>query len=108
MTLKMRIAPAVLIVMTVLASSPQAAAPIRVMLLDGESGGPWHKWQQTTPVLKKVLDDAALFQVDVVTAPAAGGDFAAFAPRFADYKAIVLNYDAPDDRWPASLKTAFE
>ena len=33
---------------------------------------------------------------------------AAFAPRFGDYKAIVLNYDAPDDRWPAALKTAFE
>jgi type 1 glutamine amidotransferase len=59
-------------------------------------------------VLKKVLEDAGLFQVDVVTAPPAGGDFAAFAPRFSDYKAILLNYDAPDDRWPASLKTAFE
>src|SRR4249920_2619137 len=43
---------------------PQAAAPIRVMLLDGESGGPWHKWQLTTPVLKKLLDETTLFQVD--------------------------------------------
>ena len=87
---------------------PQAAAPIRVMLLDGESGGPWHKWQLTTPVLKKLLDETTLFQVDVVTAPPAGGDFSRFAPRFSDYKAIVLNYDAPDDRWSAALKTAFE
>src|SRR5450756_3005387 len=26
------------------------AAPARIMLLDGESGGPYHKWQLTTPV----------------------------------------------------------
>jgi hypothetical protein len=50
---------------------PRAASPVRVMLLDGESGGPWHKWQLTTPVLKKVLEDGG-FQVDVVTAPPKG------------------------------------
>ena len=78
------------------------------MLLDGESGGPWHKWQLTTPVLKKILDEPGLFQVDVVTAPPAGGDFNAFAPKFSDYKAIVFNYDAPNDRWPEALKKSYE
>ncbi len=78
------------------------------MLLDGESGGPWHKWQLTTPVLKKILDEPGLFQVDVVTAPPAGGDFSAFAPKFSDYKAIVFNYDAPNDRWPDALKKSYE
>ena len=54
-------------------SSPRrsAAGPIQVMLLDGESGGPYHAWQLTTPVLKKELEETGLFQVDVVTAPAA-------------------------------------
>jgi hypothetical protein len=85
-----------------------AAAPVRVMLLDGESGGPWHKWQLTTPLLKKALDETGLFQVDVVTAPAATGVLTAFKPDFSLYKAVVLNYDAPDDRWPADLKAAFE
>ncbi len=85
-----------------------AAAPVKVMLLDGESGGPWHKWQLTTPVLKKALDETGLFQVDVVTAPAATGELTTFKPDFSQYKAVVLNYDAPDDRWPADLKTAFE
>jgi hypothetical protein len=90
------------------AASPRAAAPIKIMLLDGESGGPWHKWQLTTPVLKKILDEPGLFQIDVVTAPPAGGDFSAFAPKFADYKAIVFNYDAPNDRWPDALKKSYE
>ena len=90
------------------AAAPRAAAPIKIMLLDGESGGPWHKWQLTTPALKKILDEPGLFQVDVVTAPPAGGDFSAFAPKFSDYKAIVFNYDAPNDRWPDALKKSYE
>ncbi len=85
-----------------------AEAPIRVMLLDGESGGPYHKWQLTTPVLKAQLEETGLFHVDVVTAPAPDGDFSGFHPAFADYDVVVWNYDAPDERWPQSLKTSFE
>ena len=83
-----------------------AAPSIRVMLLDGESGGPYHKWQLTTPVLKKQLEETGLFQVDVVTAPKAGEDFSGFHPDFAKYQTIVFNYDAAD--WPAEIKTSFE
>ncbi len=84
------------------------AAPIRVMLLDGESGGPYHKWQMTTPVLKKQLEETGLFQVDVVTAPPANGDFSNFKPEFGKYQVIVMNYDAPDERWSAEVKSSFE
>jgi mono/diheme cytochrome c family protein len=87
---------------------PRAAPPIRVMLLDGESGGPYHRWQLTTQVLKKELDETGLFEVTVVTTPPAGGSFSAFTPDFTKYQAVVMNYDAPDERWPAELKTAFE
>ena len=88
--------------------APRAAGPIRVMIIDGESGGPYHKWQLVTPVLKKQLDDTRLFQVDIVTAPPAGGDFSGFKPEFSKYQAVVFNYDAPDDRWPADLKASCE
>jgi len=84
-----------------------AAAPIRVMLLDGESGGPYHQWQLVTRVLKKELDETGLFQVDIVTAPPAGADFSAFKPDFAKYAVVVFNYDAADNRWPAALKQCF-
>ena len=86
----------------------QAAAPVRVMLLDGESAGPYHKWALTTPVLAKVLGETGRFAVDIVTAPPADGDYNTFKPAFAGYRAVVFNYDAPDDRWPAALKTSFE
>ncbi len=85
-----------------------SAAPARIMLLDGESGGPYHKWQLTTPVLKKQLEETGLFRVDVVTAPPANGDFSSFKPDFKKYAGVVLNYDAPDSRWPQDLKSSFE
>ena len=90
------------------AVAPCAATPIHVMLLDGESAGPYHNWQMTTRVLKKELDETGLFDVDIVSAPAAGASFNGFRPEFPKYQAIVLNYDAPDDRWPAELKLTFE
>jgi len=88
--------------------APRAAAPVRVMLLDGESGGSYHDWQRVTPALKRMLDETGLFATTVVTTPPAGADFSAFAPDFARYHVVVMNYDAPDERWPAALKASFE
>ncbi len=85
-----------------------AAEPIPVLILDGESGGPYHDWPRVTAVLERILGEAGLFEVDVATAPPAGGDFTAFAPNFSAYQAVVLNYDAPDERWPAALKSSLE
>jgi type 1 glutamine amidotransferase len=82
------------------------AAPIRVMLLDGASGGTFHNWKLTTPVLKAELEETGLFQVTVVTAPPADGDFSNFKPEFGQYQVIVSNYDAPD--WPAGLRRELE
>jgi uncharacterized protein len=82
------------------------AAPIRVLLLDGESGGPYHNWRLTTPVLREELEETGLFEVAVVSAPTHDGDFSSFDPKFAQYQVIVMNYDGPD--WPVSLRTQFE
>ena len=92
----------------VFAFPSSAAPPIRVMLLDGEQGGPYHAWQETTPYLKRMLEDAGIFQVDVVTAPPRDGDFNAFKPDWSKYQVVVANYDAPDERWSDSLKASFE
>jgi len=85
-----------------------AADPIRVMLLDGESGGTYHNWMETTPYLKRMLEDTGVFKVDVVTARNASGDFSNFKPKWSDYQAVVLNYDAPDARWNDDLRSSFE
>jgi hypothetical protein len=90
------------------ALASRAATPIPVMLLDGESGGPYHDWKHVTPVLKAILDETKLFAVTVVTAPATVGELTTFSPEFSAFKVVVMNYDAPDERWPAPLKTSFE
>jgi hypothetical protein len=89
---------------TALCSAPPPARSnaIRVLLLDGESGGPYHHWQLTSRALQKELEDTGLFDVSVATSPRFGEDFANFKPDFSGYQAIVFNYDAPD--WPLDLR----
>jgi type 1 glutamine amidotransferase len=79
---------------------------IRVLLLDGQSAGPYHNWKLTTPVLKTELEETGLFQVTVLTAPQSGEDFSNFKPELSNYQVIVSNLDAPN--WPADLRTKFE
>ncbi len=81
------------------------AAPIKVMILDGQSAAAYHDWKLTTQIMKRELEEAGLFEVTVVTAPRSDGDFSNFRPEFAKYQVVVLNYDAPD--WPAALKSEF-
>ncbi|HEV2325128.1 MAG TPA: ThuA domain-containing protein [Terracidiphilus sp.] len=82
------------------------AAQIRVMILDGESAGPYHNWRLTTPVLKEELEETGLFAVTVVTAPPSSTDLGNFHPDFSNYQAVVMNYDAPE--WPENLRAQFE
>lgn len=91
-----------------IALSGCSPARIRVMILDGESGGPYHDWPKVTRALEQILSETSLFDVQVVTAPQANGDFSHFAPDFAAFDTIVLNYDAPDGRWPAELEASLE
>jgi len=79
-----------------------AAAAVKVLIVDGQNN---HAWQQTTPVLKKLLEDAG-FQVEVATTPAKGADMSGFKPDFSKYSVVVSNYNG--DPWPAGTKTAFE
>lgn len=83
-----------------------AQTRIPVAILDGASGGPYHNWRLTTPVLKRELEETGLFEVTVLTAPPADGDFSSFKPEFSRYRAIVMNYDAED--WPQPLRAQFE
>src|SRR5262245_45981095 len=93
------VATLILASIAVAAQGPRAALP--VMLLDGEAAGRYHDWPRVTPVLKKMLDETGLFAVTVVTAPATTGELTSFDPLFANYRAVVMNYDAPQERWPA-------
>jgi len=89
-------------------SGTAAEGKIPVMILTGEQGGPYHAWEETTPYLKRMLEETGLFDVTVVIAPPKGGDFSTFRPEWNRYRVVVGNYDAPDERWPDELKASFE
>jgi type 1 glutamine amidotransferase len=86
--------------------APSQGQRIPVLLIDGQSGGPYHAWQLTTTVLKKELEDAGIFNVTVATSPKFGEDFSNFKPEFSKYQAIVLNYDETD--WPEDSREQLE
>ena len=88
---------------------------LRVLIVDGHN--PYHEWQVTTPLLKRILEDSGRFTVDVATAPVPVGytsvtteppppvDNRDFRPRFADYDVVLGNYVGP--RWPAETEREF-
>jgi type 1 glutamine amidotransferase len=85
-----------------LAVPATAAEPIKVLIVDGQNN---HNWKATTPILKKILEDTKLFQVDVATAPSKPGApakpknldtdenaAAAYKEAFAKYQAAEAEY----------------
>ena len=90
-----------------LAQCALAATPIRTLIIDGQNN---HDWKKTTPVLKRLLEETKLFQVDVLTTPPVGGDFSTFRPEFSKYQLVVGNYNEfpRGDKWPDEVKSAFE
>jgi uncharacterized protein len=79
------------------------AAPLKALIVDGQNN---HKWQETTPVLKRLLEETSLFSADVATTPAKGQDMSGFKPDFAAYNVVVMNYTGDD--WPEAAKKALE
>jgi len=78
------------------------AAPHKALIIDGQNG---HNWKDTTPSLKKLLEETGLFTVDVATSPPKGQDMSGFKPNFAAYDLVVSNYQG--DEWPEETKKAF-
>jgi uncharacterized protein len=77
-----------------------ATAPIKVLIVDGQNN---HKWKETTPVLKEILEKTGLFQVEVATT--GEKETAGFTPKFSNYGVVVSNYNGK--AWPAETRKAF-
>jgi type 1 glutamine amidotransferase len=90
-----------------LISQALAAPRLGALIIDGQNN---HNWKATTPVLRKILEDTGLFEVEVLTTPPKGGDFAGFHPDFAKYKVVISNYNdfSGGTAWPPDVQSAFE
>lgn len=88
----------------VAAGLPAAAAEpaLKCLIVDGQNN---HNWQETTPIMKKILEETGLFTVDVATSPDKKGDMSTFKPDFAKYNVVLLNYTG--DAWPDETNKAF-
>jgi type 1 glutamine amidotransferase len=80
-----------------------SAAPIKILIVDGQNN---HAWQQTTPELKKILEENGFATVDVATSPAKGQDMNGFEPNFAAYQVVVSNYNGA--LWSEKARSEFE
>jgi type 1 glutamine amidotransferase len=89
-------------------SRPSAQAPIKVLLVTGQSNR-YHNWAVSSPIVKRHLEESGRFAVTVATTPPKGTaenqDMSSFAPKFSDYKAVVLDYEGFE--FAAPVKEAF-
>lgn len=91
------------------AQPPAAAAPVRVLIVDGFSN---HDWKLTTALIRGIIEPTGLFSVSVSTAPptaeAPGWD--EWRPRFADFDVVIQNCNdiRGGPQWPREVQVAFE
>ena len=75
---------------------------MKALIVDGQNN---HNWQETTPILKRLLEETKMFVVDVATSPPKKADMSGFKPNFAAYDVVVSNYTGAE--WPEDTKQAF-
>jgi type 1 glutamine amidotransferase len=78
------------------------AQTLKALVVTGQNN---HGWQVSSPILKQILEQTGLFEVDVATSPPKGGDIQTFKPNFAGYDVVVLDYNG--ELWPEQTRTAF-
>ena len=85
----------------ILTSYP-APQTLKVMVVTGQNN---HDWKTSSPILKQILENTRLFEVDITTSPPRKGDMDSFNPNFALYQLVVLDYNG--DSWSARTQRAF-
>ncbi len=92
-----------LIAWILMSAAAVAAEPLKALIVDGQNN---HNWKETTPILKRLLEETGLFKVDVATSPDRGQDMSGFGPDFAAYDVVVSNYTGAD--WPETTRKALQ
>jgi type 1 glutamine amidotransferase len=90
------------------ADDKQETGKIRVVIIDGQNN---HDWRATTPHLKKVLETAGRFSVDVSSNLKPGDkpgtvETVSFPPNLSKYDVVLSNYNGAG--WPDDFNRSFE
>ncbi len=84
----------------------EAAPPLTALIVTGQDRS--HKWAETTPVLKQLLEETGLFTVNMAISPGYGEDFSNFKPAFSDHDVVIMCYGYGSDPWAATVQQDFE
>lgn len=87
-------------------SSLYAADKIKVLIADGPQK--YHKYQDTTPVLKEILEKVDLFEVDLSRSSKESCENGSYKPDFKKYDVVVVNEGFGAADWPEATQKAFE
>lgn len=75
---------------------------MKALIVSGQNN---HNWQVSHRVLRLILDQSELFEVDILLTPPQGGDMSQFNPDFEAYDVVLLDYNG--DRWSKATEEAF-
>ena len=100
----------ILLIFGVTAAKDAAMKPIKVLIVDGYSN---HNWKQTTKVVRQILEDTELFEVEVSTAPAVvdTSEWKKWRPKFSRYDVVIQNTNNIQNkkiRWPREVEVSLE
>jgi type 1 glutamine amidotransferase len=84
-------------------ASQKQKPKLSALIVTGQNN---HYWKNSTPIFKKILEDAKIFRVDIAQSPANGEDMSNFNPAFPDYDVVVLDYNGA--MWNDATKKRFE
>lgn len=82
------------------------AEPIKVLIVDGPQKA--HKHEETTPVLKEILEKTERFTVDLSRSSPESSADGSYKPEFSKYDVIVVNEGFRSNDWPKATQEAFE
>ncbi len=84
----------------------QAGEKIKVLVADGPQRA--HKYQETTPALIRLLEDASRFEVDHSHSSLESVEDGSYRPDFSDYDVVVMNEGFGAADWPEATQRDFE
>lgn len=93
---------AALLSAALLAACASARQPIKTLLITGQNN---HHWEVSHVAIRQILESSGLFTVDFAVSPPKGEDMSGFAPDFAPYDLVVVDYNGAP--WPEETGRRF-
>jgi type 1 glutamine amidotransferase len=93
---------AMLCCFTLTTQSSFARKPVKALLITGQNN---HNWKVSHVVIKDILENSGLFDVDFAISPEKGKDMSGFVLDFKPYDLVILDYNG--DAWPETTNRRF-